>query len=121
MREYQSLSHTKWNCKYHVVFIPKRRKKVIYGRLRQYLGQIFHDLAGQKGVEIVEGHLKPDHVHMCLSIPPKYAVSEVVGYLKGKSAIMIARQFSGRERNFAGENFWAQGFLFRPLGWMKPP
>lgn len=95
MRDYESLSHTKWNCKYHVVFIPKRRKKVIYGRLRQHLGQIFHELAGYKQVRIVEGHLKPDHVHRCLSIPPKYAVSTVVGYLKGKSAIQIARRFGG--------------------------
>ncbi len=80
MKEYKSLSHTKWDCKYHVVFIPKRRKKSIYGPIRQYLGQIFHDLAGYKeGVEIEEGHLQADHVHMCLSLPPKYAVSTVVG------------------------------------------
>jgi len=116
MRDYESLSHTKWNCKYHIVFIPKRRKKVIYGRLRQHLGQIFHELAGYKQAEIVEGHLKPDHVHMCLSIPPKYAVSNVVGYLKGKSAIQIARRFGGRERNFTGENFWARGYFVSTVG-----
>lgn len=116
MRDYKSLSHTKWDCKYHIVFIPKRRKKVIYGQLRQYLARIFHELAAHKEVEIVEGHLKPDHVHMCLSIPPKYAVSGVVGYLKGKSAIMIARQFRGRERNFTGENFWARGYFVSTVG-----
>ena len=81
MREYQSLSHTKWNCKYHIVFIPKRRKKVIFGKLRKHLGQLFHELAKQKGCEIVEGHLMSDHVHMCISIPPKYAVSNVVGFI----------------------------------------
>ena len=116
MREYKSLSHTKWDCKYHVVFIPKRRKKVIYGQLRQYLGQMFHELVTHKEAEIVEGHLRPDHVHMCLSIPPKYAVSGVAGYLKGKSAIMIARQFSGKERNFTGENFWARGYFVSTVG-----
>lgn len=87
------------------MFIPKRRKKVIYGSLRNYLGAIFHKLAGYKEIEIEEGHLRADHVHMCLSIPPKYAVSSIVGYLKGKSAIAIARQFSGWERNFTRENF----------------
>jgi putative transposase len=107
MREYQSLSHTKWNCKYHIVFIPKRRKKVIFGRLRKHLGQLFHELANQKGCEIVEGHLMSDHVHMCISIPPKYAVSNVVGFIKGKSAISIARQFMGKTKKFTGENFWA--------------
>lgn len=80
MREYQSLSHTRWNCKYHVVFIPKRRRKVMFGQLRKHLGSIFHGLAKQRGCEIVEGHLMADHVHMCLSIPPKYAVSNVVGF-----------------------------------------
>jgi len=91
MREYQSLSHTKWNCKYHIVFIPKRRKKVIFGKLRKHLGQLFHELAKQKDCKIEEGHLMPDHVHMCISIPPKYAVSNVIGFIKGKSAISITR------------------------------
>jgi putative transposase len=116
MREYKSLSHTRWDCKYHVVFIPKRRRKAIYGSLRQYLGAIFHELAGYKEIEIEEGHLCADHVHMCLSIPPKYAVSSVVGYLKGKSAIAIARQFRGKERNFTGENFWARGYFVSTVG-----
>ena len=93
MKEYQSLSHTRWDCKYHIVFIPKRRKKKVFGVLRRQLGQIFKELAQHKEFQVVEGHLMPDHVHMCLSIPPKYAVSNVVGYMKGKSAITIARKF----------------------------
>ena len=116
MKEYQSLSHTRWDCKYHVVFIPKRRKSRIFGGLRKYLGEIFHDLAVQKESKIVEGPLMSDHVHICISIPPKYAVSNVVGYLKGKSAIQIARQFGGRQRNFTGENFWARGYFVSTVG-----
>ena len=116
MREYQSLSHTRWNCKYHVVFIPKRRRKQIFGQLRKHLGTIFHELAKQKGCEIVEGHLMADHVHMCLSIPPKYAVSNVVGSIKGKSAISIARNFRGKSKNFTGENFWARGYFVSTVG-----
>ena len=109
MKEYQSLSHTRWDCKYHIVFIPKRRKKAIFGSLRRQLGEIFRELARHKEAEVVEGHLMPDHVHMCVSIPPKVAVANVVGYIKGKSAITIARKFMGRERNFTGEVFWARG------------
>jgi len=108
MAEYRSLSHTKWDCKYHLVFIPKRRKKVIYGQIRRMLGDLFHELAGHKDVEIVEGHLRPDHVHMCLRIAPKYAVSNVVGYLKGKSAIMIARFFGSCKFSCDGEG-WQRG------------
>ncbi len=111
MRDYKSLAHTRWDCKYHVVFIPKRRQKVIYGNLRQYLGEIFHELAGHRESKIEEGHLMPDHIHMCISIPPKHAVSKVVGYLKGKSAIAIARKFKNKARNFKGENFWARGYF----------
>ncbi|MBW2148602.1 MAG: IS200/IS605 family transposase, partial [Deltaproteobacteria bacterium] len=99
------------DCKYHVVFIPKRRKKQIYGILRKHLGEVFHELARQKECSIEEGHLHTDHVHMCISIPPKYAVSSVVGYIKGKSAISIARNFLGRKRNFTGESFWARGYF----------
>lgn len=116
MKEYQSLSHTRWDCKYHVVFIPKRRKKKIFGVLRKHLGEILRDLASQKGAQVVEGLLMVDHVHMCLSIPPKYAVSHVVGYIKGKSAIVIARRFGGRERNFTGEVFWARGYFVSTVG-----
>ena len=116
MREYQSSSHTKWDCKYHVVFIPKRRKKLIFGALRKHLGAIFRELAKQRECQILEGHLMADHVHICISIPPKYSVSNVVGYLKGKSAITIARQFRGKRRNFAGENFWARGYFVSTIG-----
>lgn len=116
MKEYQSLSHTRWDCKYHVVYIPKRRKRKVFGSVRRHLGQMLHELASHKESKIVEGHLMPDHIHMCISIPPKYAVSNVVGYIKGKSAIMIARQFGGRERNFTGENFWARGYFVSTVG-----
>jgi REP-associated tyrosine transposase len=116
MNDYQSLSHTKWECKYHVVFIPKYRRKVLYGHLRQYLGAVFRELARHKESVIEEGHLQPDHVHMLLSIPPKYAVAQVVGYLKGKSAIHIARTYGGRERNFVGEQFWARGYFVSTVG-----
>ena len=116
MKEYQSLSHTRWDCKYHVVFIPKRRKKKVFGALRRHLGQIFKELAQHKESKVVEGHLMPDHVHMCISIPPKYAVSNVVGYMKGKSAITIARKFGGRQRNFTGECFGRVATLCPPWG-----
>ena len=116
MKEYQSLSHSRWDCKYHVVFIPKRRKKAIFGALRKHLGEIFRELARHKESEVVEGHLMPDHVHMCLSIPPKLAVANVVGYMKGKSAITIARRFAGRKRNFTGEVFWARGYFVSTVG-----
>ena len=116
MTEYRSLSHTKWDCQYPIVVIPKRRQKVIYGQVRRRLGERFHALASHKEVEIVEGHLRPDQVHRCLRIPPKYAVSTVVGYLKGKSAIMIARFFVGKERNCTGENFGARGYFVSTVG-----
>ena len=116
MKEYQSLAHTKWDCKYHIVFIPKKRKKVIFGVIRKHLGSVLHELAGQKECKILEGHLMIDHVHMCISIPPKYSVSNVVGYIKGKSAISIARRFMGRSRNFGGESFWARGYFVSTVG-----
>ena len=116
MKDYQSLAHTKWDWKYHVVFIPKYRRKRIFGNLRQQLGEIFHELAKQKESRIVEGHMRDDHVHMCISIPPKYAVSNVVGFIKGKSAISIARNFLGRKRNFTGESFWARGYFVSTVG-----
>ena len=113
---YESLSHSKWDCKYHSVFIPKGRKKGLYGKIRKYLGPVLHDLARQRGSEIVEGHMVVDHVHMLMKIPPKYAVAEVIGYIKGKSAIAIARQFGGRKRNFSGEQFWARGYAVSTVG-----
>ncbi|WP_162059919.1 IS200/IS605 family transposase [Undibacterium sp. KW1] len=116
MKEYQSLSHTRWDCKYHIVFIPKCRKKLIYGALRKHLGEIFRELAKQRECSVVEGHLMIDHVHMCLSVPPKYSVANVVGFMKGKSAISIARHFGGRQRNFTGEVFWARGYFVSTVG-----
>ena len=116
MKDYASLNHTKWDCKYHVVFIPKRRRKRVYGTLRKYLGEIFHQLARQKESRILEGHLCSDHIHICMSIPPKFAVSSVIGYIKGKSAISIARNFTTRKRSFAGESFWARGYYVSTVG-----
>ena len=112
----ESLSHTRWECKYHVVFIPKYRKKSIYGWVRKELGPIMRGLAQQKEVVVEEGHLMPDHVHMLLSIPPKYSVSGVVGFIKGKSAIAIARRFMDRAKNFVGQNFWARGYYVSTVG-----
>ena len=116
MKNYGSLSHTRYNCKYHVVFIPQYRRKKIYGAIRRHLGEIFHALAKQKESRILEGHLKGDHVHRCISIPPKFAVSSVVGFMKGKSAISIARNFVGRKRNFTGESFWARVYFVSTVG-----
>ena len=112
---YQSLAHSKWDCKYHVVFVPKRGRKAIFGPMRSQLGAIFHALAKQKECQILEGHLMPDHVHMCIAIPPKHPVASVIGFLKGKSAIAIAR-LGGRERNFSGEHFWARGYAVSTVG-----
>ena len=112
---YGSLNHTKWDCKYHVIFIPKYRQKALYKELRKYLGEVFRDLAKQKECTIEEGHLVRDHVHMLISIPPKHPVSEVVGFIKGKSAIKIARNYRGKT-NLRGENFWARGYLVTTVG-----
>ncbi len=114
--EYKSLNHSKWDCKYHIVFIPKCRRKVLYGQIRRDLGETFHGLVAQREVKIEEGHLMPDHVHMLLSIPPKYSVSQIVGFIKGKSAIHIARDFGGRKRNFVGQHFWARGYFVSTVG-----
>ena len=116
MSDYRSLNHSKWECKYHVVFIPKYRKKRLYGELRRHLGELFHGLARQKESIVEEGHLMPDHVHMMLSIPPKYAVAQVVGFMKGKSAIHIARTFGEQKRNFVGQHFWARGYFVTTVG-----
>jgi REP-associated tyrosine transposase len=116
MNDVESLSHTKWECKYHIVYIPKYRKKALYGALRQQLGEVLKQLAMQRGSRIEEGHLRRDHVHMLVSIPPKYSVSQVVGYMKGKSAIHIARTFMGKPRNFTGESFWARGYFVSTVG-----
>lgn len=112
----QSLNHTKWECKYHVVFIPKCRRKTLYKELRVHLGEVFRSLTEHKECRVEEGHLMADHVHMLLSVPPKYAVSQVVGYIKGKSAIHIARSFAGRKRNYVGQHFWARGYYVSTVG-----
>ena len=116
MTNYRSLSHTKWECKYHVVFIPKYRKQRIFGEIRRELGEVFRRLAEQRESRIEEGHLQADHVHMMISIPPKYSVSQVIGYIKGKSAIHIARTFAGLKRNFVGQYFWARGYFVSTVG-----
>ena len=111
MDEYESLSHSKWECKYHVVFIPNCRRKVLYGNLCQDLGEVFRKLAEQKECLIKESHLLADHVHMMISIPPKNAVYSVVGFIKGKSAIHLARTYGERKQNYAGQSFWARGYF----------
>ena len=116
MGDVSSLCHSCWDCKYHIVWIPKYRRKALYVKIRKYLVEIPNELAKQKESRIVEGHVALDHIHICISIPPKYAVSQVVGFMKGKSAIYIARSFGGRQRNFVGENFWARGYYVSTVG-----
>jgi len=115
-QSYQSLAHSKWDCKYHVVFIPKRRRKALFGQVRRHLGKIFQALAQQKECQILEGHLLPDPVHMCIPIPPKHPVVSVIGFLRGKSAVAVARQFGNQERNFNGEHLWAWGYAVSTVG-----
>lgn len=114
--DYRSLAHSRWDYKYHVVFVPKRRRRQLYGQIRRQLGAIFHALARQKECQIIEGHVLPEHVHRCIAIPPKVAVTQVIGFWKGKSAIAIARQFGGKERNCTGEHFWARGYAVSTVG-----
>jgi putative transposase len=116
MNDTQSLAHTRWECKYHVVWIPKYRRKTLFGTLRRELGPVLRQLAQQKECEIVEGKLMPDHLHMLIVIPPKYAVSQVIGYLKGKSAIHIAGTWGGRKQHFTGQHFWARGYYVSTVG-----
>ena len=115
MHDWQSLSHVRWECKYHMVSIPKYRRKVIYGKIRQRLGPILRELCRQKGVELLEGHLMADHVHMCLSIPPKFSVAHTVGFLKGKSAVRIHRDLLSAHR-MSGLSFWATGYSVSTVG-----
>ena len=116
MDDPSSIAHTKWQCKYHIVFIPKYRRKALFGELRGHLGPVFRELARQKECRIEEGHLLVDHVHMLISIPPKYSVAQIVGYIKGKSAIHIARTYMGKKQNFVGQNFWARGYFVSTVG-----
>ena len=116
MDDKQCLSHTKWDCKFHVVWIPKCRRKMLYGQLRKSLGDVFDELARQKESRVLEGHLQSDHVHMLMSIPPNYAVSQVIGYMKGKSAIHIVRTYLGQKKNYSGMSFWARGYFVSTVG-----
>ena len=116
MNNANSLSHSRWECKYHVVWIPKCRRKTMYGQLRKNLGEVLHELARQKECKVLEGHLQLDHVHMLVSIPPKYAVSQVIGYMKGKSAIHVARNYLGQRKSYGGMSFWARGYFVSTVG-----
>jgi putative transposase len=115
MHEWQSLSHVRWECKYHVVLVPKYRRRVVYGRLKRQIGGILRELCRQKGVELLEGHSMADHVHLCLSIPPKYSVAHTIGFVKGKSAVRIHRDLL-RERRMTGLHFWAPGYCVSTVG-----
>lgn len=115
MHDWQSLSHVKWDCKYHVVIVPKYRHRVLYGGLRRRVGRILRDLCRQRGVDIIEGHCMPDHIHMCLSIPPKYSVSHTLGFLKGKSAVRIHRELM-KHRRMTGLHFWSTGYCVSTVG-----
>ncbi len=115
MHEWQSLSHVRWDCKYHVVIVPKYRKKKLYGRIRTGVGEIVRELCRQKRVELLEGHLMPDHVHMCISVPPKFSIAFVIGFLKGKSAIRIHREIL-KEKRVTGLHFWSRGYCVSTVG-----
>ena len=114
-----TLSHTKWLCKYHIVFTPKYRRKAIFGQYRESIGQIIRQLCNYKGVEIIEGHLMPDHVHILVSIPPKYSVSQFMGYLKGKSSLMIFDRHANLKYKFGNRHFWAEGYYVSTVGLNK--
>jgi putative transposase len=115
MHDWSSLSHVRWDCKYHVVFVPKFRKKALFGKFRRQVGEILRDLCGQRGVELLEGHLMADHVHMCLSVPPKFSIAFVIGFLKGKSAVLIHRKIL-KKRRVTGLHFWARGYCVSTVG-----
>lgn len=112
----RSLSHAVWECKYHIVWVPKRRRKVVYGKLRTEIGTILRRLCQYKGIEIIEGKGCIDHIHLCVSIPPKYSVSTIVGYLKGKRAMIAFEKYSRLRRNFRGHHFWARGYYVSTVG-----
>ena len=116
MREWQSQSHVRWYCRYHLIFVPKYRRKRIFGQLRKDIGKIIRSLCEQHGVELIEGHAMSDHVHLCLSIPPKYSIANTIGFLKGKSAIRIHREYLNQKQNFTGYHFWARGYCVSTVG-----
>ena len=116
MKDWQSQAHVKWECKYHVVIVPKYRKKVMYGKLRHQIGEVFRQLCRQKGIELLEGHAMADHVHMLLSVPPRYSIAMTIGYLKGKSAIRIHRDYSKVRGTLFGRSFWSRGYCVSTVG-----
>ena len=116
MREWQSQSHVRWYCAYHLIFVPKYRKRRFYGQLRGEIGKILRDLCSHKECEVLEGHAMPDHIHLLVQVPPKLSVANMVGYVKGKSAIRIHREYLGKERNFTGFHFWSRGYCVSTVG-----
>jgi putative transposase len=116
MKDWQSLAHTTWECKYHVVIVPKYRKKVLFGRVKKRVGEILRELCRQKGVELLEGHAMSDHIHMCISVPPKFSIAMVIGYLKGKSAIRIHQEILGVKQGFTNKHFWMRGYCVSTVG-----
>ena len=116
MNDFESLSHVRWDCKYHVVFIPKYRRKVLFGKLRSSIGRVLRDLCEQKGVELLEGHAMPDHLHLLLSVPPKYAIAFAIGYLKGKSAVRVHRELLKTQGTVFGRSFWSRGYCVSTVG-----
>ena len=117
MKDWQSQAHVKWECKYHVVMLPKYRRKVLYGKIRREIGRILRDLCRQKGIELVEGNAKADHMHMLLSVPPKYSIAMTLGYLKGKSAVRIHRELMRTKGTLFGRSFWARGYCVSTVGY----
>ena len=116
MKDWKSLAHVKWYCRYHVVIVPKYRKKILYGKIRHQVGQILRELCRYKDVELVEGHLMADHVHMLLSVPPRYSIAIIVGYLKGKTAIRVNRELMKTRGSLFGRSFWARGYFVSTVG-----
>ena len=115
MHDWQSLSHVRWECKYHIVIIPKYRKRVLYGKLKKHVGEVIREVCRQRGIELIEGHLMPDHIHMCVSIPPKHSVAFAIGFIKGKSAVRIHRQIPGKKK-VTGLHFWSRGYCVSTVG-----
>ena len=115
LRQWRSQSHVRWYCRYHVVIVPKYRRRSMFGSSRKIIGNLIKEICGRYGVEVVEGHVMPDHIHMCLELPPKYSVSEFIGKLKGKTTILLHQRY-GRKKNFKGLNFWSRGYCVSTIG-----
>ena len=115
MHDWQSLSHVRWECKYHIVIIPKYRKRMLYGKVKKHVGEVIKEVCRQRGIELIEGHLMPDHIHMCVSIPPKHSVAFAIGFIKGKSAVRIHRQILGNKK-VTGLHFWSRGYCVSTVG-----